>query len=136
MGKAEGLSDFDRGHSVITRRLGASISEIARLVGFSRPIVVKTYTKWMSDSGTSSRRHGVSHPYIINKKVRWRFSPFVKHHRSLTVSQLTTQYNSWPIKMYRSTLTADQVLLANSPTLNSGTSRLDHGSMEEIFLVR
>ncbi len=76
MGKAADLRDFDRGQIVMARRLGTSISEIARLVGCSRPTVVSTYAKWMNDGETSSRRHGVGRPHAFQRK---RSSETVSH---------------------------------------------------------
>ncbi|GFV40946.1 uncharacterized protein TNCV_2665371 [Trichonephila clavipes] len=69
MGKAVDLSDFDRGHIVMARRLETSISETVRLVDCSRSTVVSTYAKWMNDGETSSRRHGVGRPHAIKIKV-------------------------------------------------------------------
>ncbi|GFX51770.1 uncharacterized protein TNCV_5014721 [Trichonephila clavipes] len=68
MGKAVDLSNFDRGQIVMARRLGTSISETARVVGCSRSTVVSTYEKWMNDSETSSRRHGVGRPNAVKEK--------------------------------------------------------------------
>ncbi|GFW51358.1 transposase domain containing protein [Trichonephila clavipes] len=45
MGKAGDLSDFDRGHIVMARRLETSISETARLVDCSRSTVISTYAR-------------------------------------------------------------------------------------------
>ncbi|GFS65721.1 transposable element Tcb1 transposase [Trichonephila clavipes] len=93
MGKAADLSDFDRGQIVMVRRLGASISETARVVGCSRSIVVSTYAKGMDDCETSSRRHGAGCPHA-NKEKRYRRLPrMVKQNLSQTVAQLTAQYN-------------------------------------------
>ncbi|GFT02692.1 transposable element Tcb1 transposase [Trichonephila clavipes] len=91
MGKAADLSDFDRGQIVMARRLGTSISETARLLGCSRSTVVSTYAKWMNDSETSSRRHGVGRLHAIKEKGHRRLSRMVKQNRSQTVAQLTVQ---------------------------------------------
>ncbi|CAL1297709.1 unnamed protein product [Larinioides sclopetarius] len=74
MGKAAGLSDFDRGQIAMARRLGTSIFETARLVGCSLSTVVSTYAKWMNFGETSSRRHGVGRPHAIKEKGRRRLS--------------------------------------------------------------
>ena len=58
-----------RGQILMTRRLGTSISENARLVGCARSTVVCTYAKWMNDGKTSSRLHGVECPHVIKEKV-------------------------------------------------------------------
>ncbi|GFV39759.1 transposable element Tcb1 transposase [Trichonephila clavipes] len=93
MGKATDLSDFDRGHIVMSRRLGTSISEIA-LVGCSRSTVVSTYAQWMNDGETSRKRHGVRRLHAIKEKGHRRLSRIVKQNRSQTVAQLTAQYNA------------------------------------------
>ena len=41
MGKAAGLSEFDRGQFVMAQRFGTSIIETTQLVGSSRSAVVK-----------------------------------------------------------------------------------------------
>ncbi|GFU35880.1 transposable element Tcb1 transposase [Trichonephila clavipes] len=94
MGNAVDLSDFDRGHIVMARRLETSISETARLVGCSRSTVVSTYAKWMNVSETSSRRHGIGRPHAIKEKGRRRLSCMAEQNRSQTVAQLTAQYNA------------------------------------------
>ncbi|GFU47177.1 transposable element Tcb1 transposase [Trichonephila clavipes] len=99
MGKAVDLSDFDRGHIVMVRRLETSISETARLVGCSRSTVVSTYAKWMNDGETSSRRHGVGRPHAIKEKGRRRLSYMAEQNRSQTVGQLTAQYNAGPSRI-------------------------------------
>ncbi|XP_054708423.1 uncharacterized protein LOC129218225 [Uloborus diversus] len=99
MGKAADLSDYDRGQIVMARRLETSISETARLVGCSRPTVVRTYAKWMNDGETSSRRHGIGRPHTIEEKGRRRLSRMVKQNQSQTVAQLTAQYNAGPSRI-------------------------------------
>ncbi|GFT41184.1 transposable element Tcb1 transposase [Trichonephila clavipes] len=89
MGKAADLSNFDRGQIVMARSLGTSISETARVIGCSRSTVVSTYAKWINDSETSSRRHGVGRPHAIKEKSHRRLSRMVKQNRSQTVAQLT-----------------------------------------------
>ncbi|GFU77823.1 transposable element Tcb1 transposase [Trichonephila clavipes] len=99
MGKAVDLSDLDRGLIVMARRLETSISETARLVGCSRSTVVSTYAKWMNDSETSSRRHGVGRPHAIKEKGRRRLSCMTVQNRSQTVAPLTAQYNARPSRI-------------------------------------
>ncbi|GFX94857.1 uncharacterized protein TNCV_2379301 [Trichonephila clavipes] len=99
MGKVADLSDFDRGQIVMARRLGTSISEIAQLVGCSRSTVVSTYAKWMNDSETSSRRHGVGRPHAIKEKGRRRVSHMAEQNQSQKVAQLTAQYNAGPCRI-------------------------------------
>ncbi|GFX64829.1 transposable element Tcb1 transposase [Trichonephila clavipes] len=97
MRKAADLSKFDRGHIVMARRLGTSISETARVVGGST--VVSTYAKWMNDGEMSSRRHGVGGPYSIKEKSHRRLSCMVKQNRSQTVAAFTAQYNAGPSRI-------------------------------------
>ncbi|GFW51763.1 transposable element Tcb1 transposase [Trichonephila clavipes] len=99
MGKAADLSNFVRGQIVMARKLGTSISKIARVVGCSRYTVVSIYTKWMNDSETSSRRHGVGRPHAIKEKSHRRLFRMVKKNRSQTVAQLTAQYNAGPSRI-------------------------------------
>ena len=44
--KRKELSEFDKGQTVMARRLGQSISRTAALVGCSRSAVVRIYQKW------------------------------------------------------------------------------------------
>ncbi|GBN97391.1 hypothetical protein AVEN_144260-1 [Araneus ventricosus] len=94
MGNAADLSEFDRGQIVLTRRLGTSITETARLVGCSRSAIFSIHAKWINDGDTSSRRQGVGLPRIIKEKGRRRLSCLVKQNRRQTVAQLTAQYNA------------------------------------------
>ncbi|GBL74166.1 Transposable element Tc1 transposase [Araneus ventricosus] len=96
MGKAADLSEFDKGQIAMARRLGTSITEIARLVGCSRSAVVSIHAKWINDGDTSSRRQGVGRPRVIKKKGRLSLSRLVKQNRRQTVAQLTAQYNAGP----------------------------------------
>ncbi|GFV81917.1 HTH_Tnp_Tc3_2 domain-containing protein [Trichonephila clavipes] len=99
MGKAADLSNFDRGQIVMAQRLGTSIFETAQLMGCSRTTVVSTYAKCMNDSETSSRRHNVGCPHVIQGKGCRRLSRMVKQNRSQTVAQLTAQYNAGPSRI-------------------------------------
>ncbi|GBO43741.1 hypothetical protein AVEN_88228-1 [Araneus ventricosus] len=89
-------SKFDRGQIVMTRRLGTSITETARLVGCSRSAIVSIHEKWINDGDTSSRRQGVGRPRVIKEKGRRRLSRLVKQNRLQTMAQLTAQYNAGP----------------------------------------
>ncbi|GFY05301.1 uncharacterized protein TNCV_2207471 [Trichonephila clavipes] len=93
------LSDFDRGHIVMARRLETSISETSRLVGCSRFTVVSTYAKWMNDRETSRRRYGVGRPHAIKEKGRRRLYCMAEQNWSQTVAQLTAQYNARPSRI-------------------------------------
>ncbi|GBN47204.1 hypothetical protein AVEN_173669-1 [Araneus ventricosus] len=81
MGKVADLSEFDRGQIVMTRRLGTSITETARLVGCSRSAVISIHTKCINDGDTSSRRQCVSRTRVIKEKGRRRLSRLVKQNR-------------------------------------------------------
>ncbi|GBM12195.1 hypothetical protein AVEN_21004-1 [Araneus ventricosus] len=94
MGKAAGLSVFDRVQISMARRLGTSITETARLVGCSRSAVVSIHAKWINDGDNISRRQGVGRPRVIKEKGRRRLSRLVKQNRRQTVAQLTAQYNA------------------------------------------
>ncbi|GBN13400.1 hypothetical protein AVEN_69185-1 [Araneus ventricosus] len=78
----------------MTRRLGTSITETARLVSFSRSEVVSIHANWINDGDTSSRRQGVARPRVIKEKGRRRLSRLVKQNRRQTMAQLTVQYNA------------------------------------------
>ncbi|GBM73253.1 hypothetical protein AVEN_94694-1 [Araneus ventricosus] len=96
MGKAADIIEFDRGQIVMPRRIEASITETARLVGCSRSAVVSIHAKWINDGDTSSRRQGVGRPRVIKKKGRRRLSRLVKQNWLQAVAQLTAQYNAGP----------------------------------------
>ncbi|GBM26310.1 hypothetical protein AVEN_226640-1 [Araneus ventricosus] len=75
----------------MTRRLGTSITETARLVACSRSAVVT-----QNGCDTSSRRQDVDRPRVIKEKGRRRLSRLVKQNGRQTVAQLTAQYNAGP----------------------------------------
>ncbi|GBO32138.1 hypothetical protein AVEN_173386-1 [Araneus ventricosus] len=93
MGKAADLNEFDGGQIVMARRLGTSITEIARLVGCSRSAVVSIHAKWINDSDTSSRRQCVGRPRVIKKRTSATV-PLGKQNRRQTMAQLTAQYTA------------------------------------------
>ncbi|GBM23081.1 hypothetical protein AVEN_67049-1 [Araneus ventricosus] len=144
MGKAADLSEFDRGQIVMARRLGTSITETARLVGCSRSAVVSIHAKWINDGDTSSRRQGVGRPRVIKEKGRRRLSRLVKQNRRQTVAHTPIQcrskrkcfgtHSSADTVGYgtvqqtsHSCASADQAASSTTPTMGTGTSRLDHG---------
>ncbi|GBO35895.1 hypothetical protein AVEN_244097-1 [Araneus ventricosus] len=74
MGKAADLGEIHREKIAMTRSLGTSITETARLVGCSRSAVVSIHAKWINDGDTSSRLQGVGRPRVIKEKGRRRLS--------------------------------------------------------------
>ena len=93
MGRSEDLSDFDKGQIVMARRLGQSISEMARLVGCSQSAVVSTYRQWSEERQTTNRRQGVGHPKLIDARGQRRLSRLVRTDRRSTVAQVTENFN-------------------------------------------
>ncbi|GBM07224.1 hypothetical protein AVEN_25481-1 [Araneus ventricosus] len=98
----------------MARRLGASITETARLVGCSRSAVVSIHAKWINDGDTSSRRQGVGRP-------RSKRKCFGTHSSADSVGYGTVQETS------HSCASVDQASSSTTPTVGPGTSRLDHG---------
>ena len=70
MGKRKNLSEFDKGHIVMAKRLDQSISRTAALVGCSWATVVSIYQKW-SKEGTvvnhcsGKYKQGHDHAYTL-----------------------------------------------------------------------
>ena len=93
MGRSKDLSDFDKSQIVMARRLGQSISEMARLVGCSRSAVVSTYRQWSEEGQTTNRRQGVGRPRLINARGQRRLSHLVRTDRRSTVAQVTENFN-------------------------------------------
>lgn len=54
IGTSVDVKDFDRRLTLMSRRLGTSVSETARLVDYSQPAVVSTSAKWMHAGEISS----------------------------------------------------------------------------------
>ena len=104
MGRNKDLSDFDKGQIVMTRRLGQSIPETARLVGCSRSEVVSTYRQWSEEGQTTNRRQGVGLPRLIDARGQptegsdlfetWSYLfGLVRTDRRSTVAQVTENCN-------------------------------------------
>ncbi|GBM55538.1 hypothetical protein AVEN_16353-1 [Araneus ventricosus] len=142
MGEAADVSEFDKGQIVMARRLGTSITETARLVGFSRSAVVSVHAKWINDGDTSCRRQGVGRPRVIKEKgrrlgkaksapdsgpadspiqCRSKRKCFGTHSSEDTVGYGTVQQTS------HSCASDDQASSSTTPTVGPGTSRLDNG---------
>ncbi|GBN20627.1 hypothetical protein AVEN_229402-1 [Araneus ventricosus] len=146
MGKAADLSEFDREQIVMARRLGTSITETARLVGYSQSAAVIIHAKWIIDGDTSSRRQGVDRPRIIKDfktletiplgkaksapgsgsadspiQCRSKRKCFGTRSSADTVGYGTVQQTS------HSCASVDQASSSTIPTVGPGTSRLDHG---------
>ncbi|GBM76679.1 hypothetical protein AVEN_48801-1 [Araneus ventricosus] len=146
MGKAAGLGEFDRGQIVMARRLETSITETARLVGWSRSAAVIIHAKWINDCDTSSRRQGVGRPRVIKEKGRRILYRLVKQNRRpdsgradnptqcLSKSKCFGTHSSADTVGYgnvqqtsHSCASVDQASSSTTPTAGPGTSRLDHG---------
>ncbi|GFX55099.1 HTH_Tnp_Tc3_2 domain-containing protein [Trichonephila clavipes] len=93
MGKLPDLDAFDRGQIVNTRRMGDSIPEIVRQLGFSRSTVSRVYQEYM-DGGqkTSDRVNCKGQLALTVRGERW-LRRIVRSQRSPALAQITTQLN-------------------------------------------
>ena len=93
MGKKYDLSDFDLGMIVGARQGGLSISETADLLGFSHITVSRVCKEWRE-----KKTHPVSSSSVckntVNERGQRRRARLVKADRKVTVTQITTHYNS------------------------------------------
>ncbi|GBM70714.1 hypothetical protein AVEN_64649-1 [Araneus ventricosus] len=92
--------------------------------------------KWINDGDTSSRCQGVGRPHIIKEKERQTLSRLVQQNQCQTVALLTAQCNAGPStsvsdhtvqQTSHSCASVDQASSSTTPTVDPGTSRLDHG---------
>ena len=77
--------DFDRGMIVVARQVGLSISETADLLGFSRKTVFRVCREWCKKLKTSSEQQ-----FCVQK----RRARLIEADRNVTITQITTHYNS------------------------------------------
>ncbi|KAJ7985787.1 hypothetical protein DPEC_G00344100 [Dallia pectoralis] len=89
MGKTRDLGDFERGMVV-----GASVSETAGILGFSRTTVSRVYRDWCSIQKTSSQRQSSWRKQLVDDRGRRRMERIVHANRQATCRQIMAQYNS------------------------------------------
>ena len=66
MGMRKDCSKLDKGHIVMTRRLGQSISKTAALVGCFQSAVVSIYQKWSKEGTVMNWRQGHGWPRLTD----------------------------------------------------------------------
>ena len=94
VGKKCDLSDFDCGMIVGARQGGLSISETADLLVFSPTTVSRVCREWCEKQKTSSEQQFCRQKHIVNERGQRRRARLVKADRKVTVTQITTHYNS------------------------------------------
>ncbi|GBL97240.1 hypothetical protein AVEN_84945-1 [Araneus ventricosus] len=122
----------------MTRRLGTSITETARLVRCSRSAVVSIHAKWINDGDTSNGRQGVRRPRV--KEKRTSESAALGKAKSAPDSPIQCRFKRTCFETVQRTLgygamqqtshscaSVDQASSSTTPTVSPGTSRLDHG---------
>ena len=90
MGKKCHLSDFDRRMIVGARQVGLSISETADLLGFSCKTVSRVCREWCENK----KQQQFCEQKNVNERGQRRRTRQVKADRKVTVTQITTHYNS------------------------------------------
>ncbi|XP_066446532.1 copper transport protein ATOX1 isoform X1 [Eleutherodactylus coqui] len=94
MGKSSDLTEFERGKIIGARLAGASISETANLVGFSRATVSRVYREWYKRGKTSSERGACGRKQLVDESGQKRMSQIVESNSRCTVEQITAEYNA------------------------------------------
>ncbi|KAJ8272878.1 hypothetical protein GJAV_G00094490 [Gymnothorax javanicus] len=94
MGKTSDLSDFDRGMIVGARSCGASVSQTANLLGFSRTTVSRVYKEWREKQKTSSERQSCGRKLLVNENSEKIIDTIIKADRMATSAEITAAYNS------------------------------------------
>ncbi|ROL54534.1 hypothetical protein DPX16_11709 [Anabarilius grahami] len=151
MGKRVDLIEFDKGQTVMARRLGQSISKTAALVRCSRSAVVSNYQKWPKEGAVVNWRQGHGRPRLIDARGERRLARVVRSNRQATVAQIAQEVNAGSDRKV-SEYTEHHSLLrmglhsrrpVRVPMLTpvhrrkrqQWVSELDHGAMEEGDLV-
>ncbi|GFW67449.1 HTH_Tnp_Tc3_2 domain-containing protein [Trichonephila clavipes] len=93
MGKLLDLDAFVCGKIVGARRMGNSISEIVRQLGFSRSIVSGVYQEYMDGGQKNSDWANCKGQLAWTVRDERRLSRIVRSQRSQTLAQITTQLN-------------------------------------------
>ncbi|GBN96358.1 hypothetical protein AVEN_271570-1 [Araneus ventricosus] len=90
MNKTSDLDNFDRGQIIGARRMGHSISEIVRELGFSRSTVssIPRIHGWWGKSSDVANRKG---QLDLNERGVRRLGHIVRSQLSQTLAQITTQ---------------------------------------------
>ncbi|ROL43261.1 Bcl-2-like protein 13 [Anabarilius grahami] len=91
MGKRKDLSEFDKGHIVMARRLDQIISKTAALVGCSRSAVVSIFQKCSKEGTVVNWREGHGRPRLIDARGERRLARVVRSNRRATVAQIAQE---------------------------------------------
>ncbi|KAF2368727.1 Homeobox domain-like, partial [Trinorchestia longiramus] len=87
------LSDFQRGHIVGARMVGASVTETARMLGVSRGTVSKVMTAFEREGKTSSAKHRSDRKSKLSERDRRTLNRIVREDRKTTAPKLTAELN-------------------------------------------
>ena len=68
MGMRKDCSKLDKGHIVMTRRLGQSISKTAALVGCFQSAVVSINQKWSKEGTVVNQQQGHGQPSLTHAR--------------------------------------------------------------------
>ncbi|KAJ0058263.1 hypothetical protein NL108_012404 [Boleophthalmus pectinirostris] len=93
MGKKSDLSEFDRGLVVGARRAGLSVSEAAKLLGYSRTTVSRVFREWSEKRVVSSSRQSCGRKCLVDDRGQRRLDRLIQGDREATVAELTARYN-------------------------------------------
>ncbi|GBN90862.1 hypothetical protein AVEN_52888-1 [Araneus ventricosus] len=93
MDKTSDLDAFVCGQIVGTRRMGHSISEIVRELGFSRSTVSRVNREYTNGGEKTSDRAYCKGQLALNERGARRLSRIVHSQRSQTLAEITTQLN-------------------------------------------
>ncbi|GFX45053.1 uncharacterized protein TNCV_3431021 [Trichonephila clavipes] len=93
MGKLPDLDTFDRGQIVGARRMGHSVSEIVRQLGFSRSRVSRVYQEYMDGGQKTSDRTNCKGQLALTVRGERLLRHIMYCQRSKISAQITTQLN-------------------------------------------
>ena len=137
--KRKDLSDFCKGHIVMPRQLGHSISTTAVLVGSSQSALIRINKKW-SKKGKAANRLGQGSLGHVGSEGLWIQIPMKSHYR-LNSRKSSLLVLSDLLRMGLSSHRLVRVLMLTHVhcwehrQMSMWASELDHGAMKENKLV-
>ena len=85
------VSDFQRGQIVGARMAGATVTEIAQLLGIPRGTVFKVMTVYEKEGKTSSARHKSGCSSSLFERDRRKLNRIARNDHKTTASEKTTR---------------------------------------------